>query len=129
MDILEIVNQDYQHFPINQTYSIYADNVYFQDPLTKFRGLERYKKMINFMATWFQDIQLDLHEIHQVDNKIETQWTLHWTTPLPWRPAITIPGRSELTLNADGLIASHIDYWHCSPFDVLKQHLFPQSSK
>jgi hypothetical protein len=45
-----------------------------------------------------------------------------WTTPLPWRPRIAIPGWSELKLNADELIISHIDYWDCSRLDVLKQH-------
>ena len=53
MDIIETLKADYKKFPVDQTYSIYADNVYFQDPMTKFRGLERYKKMIQFIQTWF----------------------------------------------------------------------------
>lgn len=121
MNIIDILKQDYQQFPNHQTYSIYADNVYFKDPMNQFRGLERYQQMINFMKTWFLDIQLDLHNITQIDHTIETSWTLSWTTPLPWKPKISIPGRSELKLNAHNLIESHIDYWDCSRLDVVKQ--------
>ncbi len=121
--IIEILKQDYQQFPKNQNYNIYADKVYFQDPLNKFIGIKRYKKMINFMATWFQEIKMELHNIDQEKNTIHTKWTLHWKTPLPWKPAIAISGRSELQLNQDNLIISHIDYWDCSIWDVIKQHL------
>lgn len=120
-DIIEILKQDYQHFPIDQTYSIYANNVFFKDPLNEFRGLDRYKQMLGFIQTWFINPQLDLHDISQSGDTIKTRWTLSWTTPLPWKPRISIPGWSELRLNADGLISSHIDYWDIPRLDVLKQ--------
>ncbi|WP_445637936.1 DUF2358 domain-containing protein [Nostoc sp. DSM 114161] len=124
MDIIEILKEDYQRFPVNQTYSIYAPDVYFQDPLNKFRGVKRYKVMINFIETWFLNPKMDLHNIQRLGNTIKTEWTLSWNTPVPWKPRIYIPGWSELTLNSDGLIVSHIDYWNCSRLDVVKQHFF-----
>ena len=120
--ILETIKQDYQNFPKNQTYTIYAENVYFQDPLNQFTGIQRYQKMIAFMGNWFQNIDLELHEISQKNDIIHTKWTLHWTTPLPWQPRIAIPGRSELKVSPDQLIISHFDYWDCSRLDVVKQH-------
>ncbi|HIK27997.1 MAG: DUF2358 domain-containing protein [Oscillatoriaceae bacterium SKW80] len=123
MDIIEILKQDYQRFPNEQTYSIYAEDVYFCDPMNRFQGIEHYRKMIEFISTWFLDIQLDLYEIEKKGDTIETRWTLSWTSPLPWKPRIAIPGRSELKLNTQGLIVSHIDYWNISRLDVLKQHL------
>lgn len=129
MDIIQILRQDYQRFPVNQTYNIYAEDVYFQDPLNKFRGVERYKQMIKFIETWFLNPKMDLHDIQTEGNTITTKWTLSWNTPLPWRPRISIPGWSELRLNSDGLIVSHIDYWNCSRLDVLKQHLFSSNSR
>lgn len=122
MTLLETIKQDYQTFPNNQTYSVYADDVYFKDPVNEFTGVKRYQEMIGFMSTWFKNIDLELHNIYQTDNIIHTEWTLHWTTPLPWKPPISIPGRSELTFNEQNLIISHIDYWNCSRWDVLKQH-------
>lgn len=122
-DILDILRADYGTFPHNQTYEIYADDVYFKDPMNEFRGCDRYRQMIGFIQTWFRDLHLDLHAIERSDATIRTDWTLSWTTPLPWQPRISIPGWSELTLNAEGKISAHIDYWHCSRWDVLKQHL------
>ncbi|MBE9107118.1 DUF2358 domain-containing protein [Nostoc cf. edaphicum LEGE 07299] len=124
MDIIEILKEDYQRFPINQTYSIYAPEVYFQDPMNKFSGVKRYKQMINFIETWFLNPKMDLHNIQRLGDTIKTEWTLSWNTPLPWKPRISIPGWSELGLNSDGLIISHIDYWNCSRLDVVKQHFF-----
>ncbi|MBD2384774.1 DUF2358 domain-containing protein [Cylindrospermum sp. FACHB-282] len=125
MDIIQILKDDYQRFPLNQTYSIYATDVYFQDPLNRFRGVKRYKQMIDFIKTWFLNPKMDLHNIQQLGDTIKSEWTLSWNTPLPWKPRISISGWSELGLNSEGFIASHIDYWHCSRLDVLKQHLFP----
>ena len=129
MNIIEILQEDYQRFPRDQTYEIYAKDVYFKDPMTEFRGIKRYQSMIGFMSHWFQNIQMELHHIEQIGDlaeplrdRIETRWTLSWTTPLPWQPRIAISGRSELMLNGQNLIISHIDYWDCSRWDVLRQH-------
>ncbi|BAZ82503.1 MAG: DUF2358 domain-containing protein [Sphaerospermopsis kisseleviana] len=127
MDILETLKADYQRFPVNQTYSIYAKDVYFQDAVFKFRGLELYKWMIKFIQTFFLNLKMDLHNIQQQENTIKTEWTLSWDAALPWKPRISISGWSELRLNNEGLIISHIDYWHCSQLDVLKQHLFSRN--
>ncbi|MGJ3251800.1 MAG: DUF2358 domain-containing protein [Elainellaceae cyanobacterium] len=127
-DILDILKNDYQTFPKDQHYDIYAEDVYFKDPLNEFHGCDRYREMLQFIDQWFSDPQLDLHQIQRSGNDIRTDWTLSWTTPLPWKPRIAIDGWSELKLNDDGLIISHIDYWHCSRLDVIKQHVFPQKS-
>jgi hypothetical protein len=121
-DILTTLQGDYENFPHQQTFDVYAPDVYFKDPLTEFRGLERYQQMIQFLDRWFQAIDLQLHAMEQQGDGITTRWTLSWTSPLPWKPHISISGRSELTLNQKGLIASHIDYWDCSPWNVFKQH-------
>jgi Uncharacterized conserved protein (DUF2358) len=122
MDVITILREDYARFPINQSYQIYAEDVYFQDPLSKFRGLQRYKKTISFIQTWFKEPQLKLDRIDQVDQLITTHWKLSWNTPLPWYPRIEITGRSEMILSDQELIISHIDYWDCTPLDVLIQH-------
>jgi Uncharacterized conserved protein (DUF2358) len=122
VDIVTILLQDYARFPINQSYQIYANDVYFQDPLSKFRGLDRYKQTIGFIQTWFKDPRLELYGIDRVGQLITTRWSLSWNTPLPWYPRIEITGKSEMLLNETELIISHIDYWDCSPINVLKQH-------
>jgi Uncharacterized conserved protein (DUF2358) len=122
MTILETLRSDYQHFPYQQTYSLYAEEVYFKDPMTEFRGRDRYQQMIGLMQTWFRNCKMEVHDLRQAEDQIRSDWTLRWNTPLPWQPAIAISGWSELTLNDEGIIISHIDYWHCSRWDVVKQH-------
>jgi len=121
-NLVELLKQDYARFPDHQTYSLYAEDVRFKDPMNAFQGVDRYRKMIGFLSAFFSDIQMDLQGIEQTTpTLISTQWTLHMDAPLPWSPRLSIPGRSELGVNGDGLISSHIDYWHCSRFAVLKQ--------
>ncbi|MEO1404411.1 MAG: DUF2358 domain-containing protein [Cyanobacteria bacterium J06635_1] len=122
MDIAAQIKADYQSFPKNQSFHLYAEDVYFKDPLNQFRGVERYRKMIGFIEKWFIDLDLELYTLSQPQpNTIKTEWTLRFTAPVPWRPRIAIAGWSELTINPQGLITSHIDYWHCSRWDVVKQ--------
>ncbi|MEM8805405.1 MAG: DUF2358 domain-containing protein [Cyanobacteria bacterium P01_G01_bin.38] len=122
MDIATQIKVDYQSFPKDQSFHLYAEDVYFKDPLNEFRGVERYRKMIGFIEKWFIDIDLELHTLSQPQpDLLKTEWTLHFTAPLPWRPSVKIAGWSELMINPQGLITSHIDYWTCSRWDVVNQ--------
>jgi hypothetical protein len=121
MNIVEALKTDYARFPENQTYSLYAEDVFFKDPLTSFYGVARYRSMIHFIARWFKAVQMELHSIEQIGDRIDTTWTLRWVAPMPWQPSMAISGRSELTLNEAGFIRSHVDYWNCSRLDVLRQ--------
>jgi hypothetical protein len=125
--ILSILKADYDRFPHNQTFDIYATDVFFKDPVFQFRGRDRYQFMIGFIKKIFLNCKMDLHNIQQDDKQIRSDWTLSWNSPLPWKPRITISGWSELVLSDANLIVSHIDHWHCSQLDVLKQHFQTQS--
>ncbi len=132
-NILDIIKADYAKFPEAQTYSIYSEDVYFKDPVYNFRGIKQYQKMIGFITFWFKNLRLDLHDISRTDNLVKARWTMSWDAPLPWKPRISVTGWSDLTVNnfvdnlgnGEGdreLIISHIDYWECNKFDVIKQH-------
>jgi Uncharacterized conserved protein (DUF2358) len=122
MDILSQIQADYERFPQDPSYELYANNVYFQDPMTRFSGIQRYQQMIGFMARWFLDIQLQLHDIAQPQpDTITTHWTLDFSAPTPWKNRISIPGSSTLKLNAQGLIVSHVDTWDIPRWQVLQQ--------
>ena len=121
MSLVEIIQEDYRRFPENQTYSIYDENVHFKDMIYDFHGLKKYQNMINFLKKWFSNLHLELHDIQQNDEQIDTRWTMSWNSPLPWKPFISVSGRSELKIK-DNLIVGHYDYWDCSVWDVIKQH-------
>jgi len=119
---VEKIRADYARFPHDQSYDLYAETVYFKDPLNAFHGVQRYRQMIGLLQTLFSDHHIELHEISQPrPDQILTKWTLSMTAPLPWQPRLSIPGRSELQLNEQGLVTSHIDDWDCSRWAVLKQ--------
>ncbi len=122
MDLIEIIKQDYERFPSAQTYSIYADNVHFRDPVYDFHGIDRYQNMIKFITTWFANIKLELHQIEPIGDIIKATWTMTWQAPLPWKPTITVSGWTEFRLDAQQKICAHYDYWHCTKWDVIKQH-------
>lgn len=126
--IIEILRADYARFPEDQRYDIYAEDVYFKDPMNEFRGVQQYRKMIGFIGQWFKQPQLDLHGIDQEGDRITTRWTLAWTTPLPWQPRVAIPGWTEMQLNEQGKICSHIDHWDISKWAVVQQ-LLPGSER
>ncbi len=129
-DLVAILRADYARFPRDQTYSIYDPQVYFRDPLNEFRGLDRYRAMIESLGRRLQDIHLELHDIHQVGNHIRSEWTLSGSLAfLPWRPRLCIPGWTEMRLNPAGLIESHIDHWRCSRWEVMRQMFWPGDAK
>ena len=120
--VCDRIRQDYARFPADQSYDLYAEDVYFRDPLNEFTGVDQYQDMIGFIAKWFQQPQLDLHRLEKTgDRTFETYWTLSWITPLPWQPTVAIPGWTEYRLNDTGQIVSHVDYWNCSRWAVLGQ--------
>lgn len=113
---------DYARFPENQTYSLYATDVEFRDPLNRVQGRAHFESMIGFLWRWFKDLRLELHELRIENNHIRTEWTMRWLAPLPWQPPIAVSGWSELTVNAAGEIQTQVDYWHCSRWELLQQH-------
>lgn len=120
-DVISILKQNYEKFPFEQNDDIYADNFYFEDPFNQFEGIEFYQQMIGLIQVGLIDVKLSLDDITQSNNLIKTKWVLSWTAPFPWKPRLTIPGRSEAELNDQGLIIRHIDYWDIPASDVLKQ--------
>lgn len=128
-NLVEILKQDYQRFPENQTFEIYAEDVYFKDPLNEFRGVKKYKAMIKFLSSFFNDIEMEVHNVTTKGTTIKTEWTLNMTSPLPWKPRLSIPGWSELEVSEDNLIASHIDRWYISPWNVLTQNFFSRQKE
>ena len=123
-DLVSILRQDYERFPDNQTYEIYTDDVYFKDPLNEFKGINKYKAMIRFLGTFFGNVEMDVRDVRQEGDLIKSEWTLNMTSPLPWKPRLSIPGWSELKISEANLIASHVDYWHISRWQVLRQNFF-----
>jgi hypothetical protein len=116
------------------SYDIYSRDIYFQDPVNKFKGKLNYRIIfwtLRFHSRlFFQNIYFDLHDVSPTDsNTILAQWTVRGTLRLPWKANIFFNGCSTYKLNSDGLIYEHIDTWDRKPTEILKQFLPASNSK
>ncbi len=114
------------------SYDIYTQDIYFQDPISKFQGKFQYRMIywtLRFHArAFFTKIYFDLHEVNQsAENTIAAKWTVHGSLRLPWKAKILFNGSSTYKLTPDGLIFEHIDTWESKPREILRQFL-PQKS-
>ncbi len=110
------------------SYEIYAKDIYFQDPVNKFKGKFNYHIIfwtLRFHARlFFTQIYFDLHDVSQTaQDTILANWTVRGVLRVPWKARIFFNGYSTYTLNKDGLIYNHIDTWDRKPSEILKQFI------
>jgi hypothetical protein len=124
---IETLKQDLPTlFEKDISYDIYTRDIYFQDPVNKFKGKFNYRIIfwtLRFHAQlFFTQIHFDLHEVSQsAQDIILAKWTVRGTLRLPWKAKIFFNGYSTYKLNQDGLIYEHIDTWDRKPGEILKQ--------
>lgn len=107
-------------------YDIYSPDICFTDPINTFHGKLSYRIVywsLRFHGRlFFTHIDLDLHDVKQVDdNVIEAYWTVKGTLRLPWKPKVHFNGTSNYTINEDGFIYKHVDTWDRKPLQVVRQ--------
>ncbi|HBB34491.1 MAG TPA: hypothetical protein DDZ80_25610 [Cyanobacteria bacterium UBA8803] len=110
------------------SYGIYTQDIYFQDPVSRFKGKFNYRIIfwtLRFHARlFFTEIYFDLHEVKLADeDTIQANWTVRGTLRLPWKADLFFNGDSTYKLNKEGLIYHHLDRWDREPREILKQFL------
>uniref|UniRef100_UPI0030DD8351 DUF2358 domain-containing protein n=1 Tax=Coleofasciculus sp. FACHB-125 TaxID=2692784 RepID=UPI0030DD8351 len=110
------------------SYDIYTQDIYFEDPVNKFKWKFNYRIIfwtLRFHAQlFFTEIFFDLHDVEQTDeDTIRANWTVRGVLRLLWKPRLFFNGYSTYKLNKDGLIYNHIDTWDRKPSEILKQFL------
>ena len=108
------------------SYEIYTNDIYFRDPVNKFKGKFNYRLIfwtLRFHGQlFFTQIAFDLHDVSESDNDtILATWTVRGVLRVPWQAKLLFNGYSTYKLNADGLIYEHIDTWDRKPGDILQQ--------
>eukprot|EP01031_Cornospumella_fuschlensis_P031505 gene31505-38076_t len=97
----------------------YSPDVQFIDPLTSFRGIDKYQSNVDMLAGrstmgkfLFEDASIVLHNVEVLsDNQLQTRWTLQVTVKAPWQPRAKFTGISLYTLDSEGRVAKQEDYW------------------
>lgn len=110
------------------SYDIYTQDIYFEDPVNKFKWKFNYRIIfwtLRFHAQlFFTEIFFDLHDVAQTDeDTIRANWTVRGVLRLPWKARLFFNGYSTYKLNKDGLIYNHIDTWDRKPSEILKQFI------
>ena len=115
--------------------ALYAPDVSFEDPLTKYDSFGGYNFNIQMLRRVFAP-EYVMHDIYQSgDWEITTRWTMKMSVPafpFVWRPTLTFTGTSIMGLDpATKKVKTHVDTWdsiknqrHLSPegvAEVLKQ--------
>ncbi|MDP5337741.1 MAG: DUF2358 domain-containing protein [Nodularia sp. (in: cyanobacteria)] len=108
------------------SYDIYTQDIYFQDPVNKFKWKFNYRIIfwtLRFHARlFFTQIYFDLHEVSQpAKDTILAKWTVRGVLRVPWKARLFFNGYSTYKLNQDTLIYEHIDTWDRQPGEILKQ--------
>jgi hypothetical protein len=110
------------------SYDIYTPDIYFQDPVNKFKRKTNYRIIfwtLRFHARlFFTKIHFELHDVYQAKkDTIIADWTVRGVLRVPWKARVFFNGYSTYKLNKDGLIYKHIDTWDRKPGEILKQFI------
>ncbi|WP_026735419.1 DUF2358 domain-containing protein [Fischerella sp. PCC 9605] len=125
--VIETLKQDLPTlFEKDISYDIYTQDIYFRDPVNKFKGKTNYRIIfwtLRFHARlFFTQIYFDLHDVYQsAENIILATWTVRGVLRVPWKAHVFFNGYSTYKLNQDGLIYEHIDTWDRKPSEILQQ--------
>ena len=83
-------------------------NIIFSDPFNNIKGSENFKKIFYHMFKNVKDPSFIILNYSKSENKVFLKWKM---TFYAFKSKQFIEGVSEITLNSDGKINCHIDYW------------------
>ncbi|KAL3814690.1 hypothetical protein ACJIZ3_015958 [Penstemon smallii] len=107
-DVLTIIKSDYEkaYFVTGLfTSVIYAEDCIFEDPTIKFQGTELYARNLNLLVPFFDNPSIQLTKIEEgFDSEAVfavASWKLRTYLKLPWKPLISIDGRTKYDLDEE----------------------------
>jgi len=83
-------------------------DILFSDPFNDIKGSEQFKNIFYHMFKNVKDPSFIILNHSKSENKVFLKWKM---TFYAFKSKQFIEGVSEITLNSDGKISSHIDYW------------------
>ena len=83
-------------------------DIEFSDPFNHFKGIENFKKVFYHMFKNIKNPNFIILDYSKNQHKVFLKWKMVFYA---FKSEQFIEGVSEITLNNDGKINSHIDYW------------------
>ena len=93
---------------IEQFDELVDKNIEFLDPFNSLKGIENFKKVFYHMFNNVQDPSFIILDYSRNKHKVFLKWKMVFYA---FKSKQFIEGISEITLNNDGKINSHVDYW------------------
>ena len=84
------------------------NDVIFSDPFNNIKGLENFKKIFYHMFDTVKEPKFSILNYAQNKDHIFLKWKM---TFYAFKASQTIEGMSDITLNKEGKVISHLDYW------------------
>ncbi|XP_010419896.1 PREDICTED: uncharacterized protein LOC104705542 [Camelina sativa] len=137
-DVMGILRSDYgtAYFVTGIfTSAIYSDDCIFEDPTISFQGTELYERNLRLLVPFLEDASIELQHMEKSEssqrNYILATWKLRTYLKLPWRPLISINGKTVYDLDRDFKIVRHVESWNVSALEAIGQiftiNSFPSS--
>ena len=83
-------------------------DIIFIDPFNNIKGLDNFKNIFYHMFDTVKDPKFDIIDYAQNKDHIFLKWKM---TFYAFKASQTIEGMSDITLNKEGKVISHLDYW------------------
>ena len=83
-------------------------DIIFIDPFNNIKCLDNFKKIFYHMFDTVEEPKFDIVDYAQNKDHIFLKWKM---TFYAFKASQTIEGMSDITLNKEGKVISHLDYW------------------
>ena len=83
-------------------------DIIFIDPFNNIKGLDNFKNIFYHMFDTVEEPKFDIVDYAQNKDHIFLKWKM---TFYAFKTSQTIEGMSDITLNKEGKVISHLDYW------------------
>ena len=83
-------------------------DIIFIDPFNNIKGLDNFKNIFYHMFDTVEEPKFDIVDYAQNKDHIFLKWKM---TFYAFKASQTIEGMSDITLNKEGKVISHLDYW------------------
>ncbi|KAK6143224.1 hypothetical protein DH2020_023572 [Rehmannia glutinosa] len=127
-DVLSIIKSDYEkaYFVTGVfTSAIYTEDCTFEDPTIKFQGRELYARNLRLLLPFFDNPSIHLKEIEKENQAWFpiASWRLRTYLKLPWKPLISIDGRTIYDLDEEFRVVRHAESWNISALGAIVRYL------
>ena len=93
---------------INEFDNLISKNIIFVDPFNHIKGINAFKNIFYHMFEKVKDPKFIVLDYAINEKRVFLKWKM---TFVAFKSLQTIEGMSELLLNDDGKVISHVDYW------------------